>query len=320
MLKAFASPSLRPFTSATSVRSMSSLISSDQLASFLDKAKVLDSSTSSVNRVKVLDSSWHMPNANRDPYQEFLAKRIPGAQFFGIDTIKDTTVDLPHMLPTPTVFAQAVGDLGITNDDHVVVYDSVGTFSAARVYWTFKAFGHQGPLSILNGGLPAWENAGHPLASGPAEAVSAQYAESPLQTDLVRDYATMLQHATAIQQGVANQPQIIDARALGRFTGEAPEPRPGLSSGHMPGAICVPFQEVATPDGQYKSDDELKQLFESKGVDLDKPIITSCGSGITASVLYVALERAGAKQVAVYDGSWTEYADKKDSIIIKDVK
>ncbi|KAI8060849.1 Rhodanese-like domain-containing protein [Gongronella butleri] len=292
-------------TASITSRGYSSLLSADEVASSLDK-------------VKVLDSSWHMPNANRDPFQEFLAKRIDGARFFGIDTIKDTTVDLPHMLPTPEVFAQAVGDLGISNEDHVVVYDSVGTFSAARVYWTFKAFGHQGPVSILNGGLPAWERGGHAVVGGPVAAIErASYAVPTLQKDLVRDYATMLQHAKAAQAGNST-PQILDARALARFTGEAPEPRPGLSSGHMPGSICVPFQEVANAQGQYKSDDELRALFESKGVDLTKPIITSCGSGITASVLYVALERAGAKQVAVYDGSWTEYADKSDAIIVKD--
>ncbi|KAI8093135.1 Rhodanese-like domain-containing protein [Halteromyces radiatus] len=294
----------------TTLRPFSSLISTQELASSLDNKK------QHRNDIKVLDASWHMPNANRDPYQEFLAKRIPGAQFFGIDTIKDTSVDLPHMLPSVNVFAEAVGDLGISNKDHVVVYDSVGAFSAARVYWTFKAFGHD-QVSILNGGLPEWIRQGYTLATGTPDTPTKEQYTAKFDQRLVRDYATILDHCRQYQQG-KDVPQILDARALPRFTGEAPEPRPGLSSGHMPGSICIPFQLVADDSGLYKDDQALRKMFESHGVDLDKPIITSCGSGITASVLYFALERAGAKDIAVYDGSWTEYADKKDSIIIKD--
>ncbi|SAL94790.1 hypothetical protein [Absidia glauca] len=281
----------------TTLRSFSSLVSTQELASSLDNKKT-----------KVLDASWHMPNTNRDPYQEFLANHIPGARFFGIDTIKDTSVDLPHMLPSAAAFADSV------------VYDSVGAFSAARVYWTFKAFGHN-QVSILNGGLPAWIQQGLPLSrdNDNGDNTKATY-QAKLNPRLVRDYPTVLQNCQRYQQGDDDVAQILDARALARFTGEAPEPRAGLSSGHMPGSICVPFQEVATQDGYYKDEKALYALFESKGVDLNRPIIASCGSGITASVLYFALERAGAKDISVYDGSWTEYADKKDSIIIKDLQ
>jgi thiosulfate/3-mercaptopyruvate sulfurtransferase len=281
----------------TTLRSFSSLVSTQELASSLDNKKT-----------KVLDASWHMPNTNRDPYQEFLANHIPGARFFGIDTIKDTSVDLPHMLPSAAAFAESVGkkkknllliqsktillislspslffsvigtgDLGISNDDHVVVYDSVGAFSAARVYWTFKAFGHD-QVSILNGGLPAWIQQGLPLShdNDNGDNTKATY-QAKLNPRLVRDYPTVLQNCQRYQQGDNDVAQILDARALVRFTGEAPEPRAGLSSGHMPGSICVPFQEVATQDGHYKDEKALHALFESKGVDLDRPIIASCG-------------------------------------------
>ncbi|KAI8140440.1 Rhodanese-like domain-containing protein [Fennellomyces sp. T-0311] len=283
----------------TAQRNFGSLVSTAELASSLDQ-------------VKVLDGSWHMPNANRDPYQEFLQQHIPGARFFGIDEIKDTTVNLPHMLPTPEVFAEAVGNLGISEKDQVVVYDSVGIFSATRVYWTFKAFGHQN-ISVLNGGLQKWIKEGRPTETGATNFSAVKYAVPTLNKQLVRDYAQVLENA---RQG-GKPAQVLDARPHARFTGEAPEPRPGLSSGHMPGSISIPFN-VVIQDGELLDTEKLRDIFVSRGVDLDKEIVTSCGSGITASTLYFALEQVGAKNVAVYDGSWTEYADKKDSIIEKD--
>ncbi|KAL9555146.1 hypothetical protein PS6_003009 [Mucor atramentarius] len=271
---------------------------------------------SALSSVKVLDGSWHMPNANRDPYQEYLNKRIAGSQFFGIDTIKDTSNDLPHMLPSPDNFADAVGKLGISENDHVVVYDTAGVFSACRVYWTFKAFGHES-ISVLNGGLPAWEKVDGPLETGAPEPVEPKmYKVSHVNKDIVRDYQTVLANARSIQQG-KDGAQVLDARPYARFTGEAPEPRIGLSSGHMPGSISVAFNEVVE-SGEMLNDDKLRKVFESKGVNVDKEIITSCGSGITASILYLALERIGARKLAVYDGSWTEYAAKDDALIIKD--
>ncbi|KAK4512776.1 uncharacterized protein ATC70_003482 [Mucor velutinosus] len=293
----------RVIMSQQQVRSFGSLVSPKELKSALSS-------------VKVLDGSWHMPNTNRDPYQEFLNKRIAGSQFFGIDTIKDTSSDLPHMLPSPDNFADAVGRLGISQNDHVVVYDTAGVFSACRVYWTFKAFGHDS-ISVLNGGLPAWEKADGPLETGSPEPVKPQvYKVSHVNKDIVRDYETVLSNARNIQQG-KDGAQVLDARPYARFMGEAPEPRIGLSSGHMPGSISVAFNEVVE-SGQMLDDDKLRTVFKSKGVDVDKEIITSCGSGITASILYLALERIGARKLAVYDGSWTEYAAKDDALIIKD--
>ncbi|KAI9475434.1 MAG: Rhodanese-like domain-containing protein [Benjaminiella poitrasii] len=280
---------------------------------------------SALGTVKVLDGSWHMPHTNRDPHKEYLEKRIAGSQFFGIDTIKDTSVDLPHMLPSPEVFAKAVGNMGISQDDHVVVYDTVGVFSASRVYWTFKVFGHKS-VSVLNGGLPLWEKIDGPIEHGqPAPVEAKNYAVPTINKDLVRDYQYVLNNAREVlQEEMANHDrhkvatQVLDARPYPRFTGEAPEPREGLSSGHMPGSISVAFNEVLnSATGEMLNDEELRKVFEAKGVDLSKEIIASCGSGITASILYLALERIGAQHLAVYDGSWTEYALKKDSIIIK---
>ncbi|RCI05202.1 hypothetical protein CU098_012616 [Rhizopus stolonifer] len=266
--------------------------------------------------VKILDGSWHMPNTNRDPFAEFLQKRIIGSQFFGIDTIKDTSSDLPHMLPSPEVFASAVGNLGISEDDHIVVYDTAGVFSACRVYWTFKVFGHES-ISVLNGGLPLWEKSDGPIETGSPKPVEPKTYRIPkLNEDFVRDYQAVLANARCIQQGQTGA-QVLDARPYARFTGEAPEPRAGLSSGHMPGSISVAFNEVVH-DGVMLDDEKLRQVFESKRIDLDKEVITSCGSGITASILYLALERVGVRKLAVYDGSWTEYAGKPDSLIVKD--
>ncbi|KAI7890865.1 Rhodanese-like domain-containing protein [Mucor mucedo] len=283
-------------------RSFSSLVTAKELQAALGS-------------VKVLDGSWHMPNTNRDPYQEYLDKRIVGSQFFGIDTIKDTSIDLPHMLPLPDKFADAVGKMGIDENDHVVVYDTAGVFSACRVYWTFKAFGHNS-ISVLNGGLPLWEKSNGPIESGTPEPVAAKHYKTPkLNHDLVRDYQQVLNNARNIQNGQSGA-QVIDARPHPRFTGEAPEPREGLSSGAMPGSINIPFGQVIQ-SGQMLDDDKLRHVFESNGVDISKDIITSCGSGITASILYLALERIGARHLAVYDGSWTEYASKDDCIIVK---
>ncbi|CEI90988.1 hypothetical protein RMCBS344292_05293 [Rhizopus microsporus] len=254
-------------------RSFASLISVQELKSNLEN-------------VKILDGSWHMPNSNRDPYDEFLKKRIAKSQFFHIDGIKDTSTDLPHMLPSPEVFANAVGKLGIDQHDHVVVYDTVGVFSACR------AFGHD-TVSVLNGGLPAWDG---PTESGVPEKVQEKHYKVPtINTQIVRDYPTILANARKAQFN-EDYIQVLDARPYARFTGQAPEPREGLSSGHMPGSISVPFNEVVGPDGKLYDDEKLKQIFQGKGVDLSKEIITSC---------------------AVYDGSWTEYAGRNDAIIIK---
>ncbi|KAI8993256.1 Rhodanese-like domain-containing protein [Pilobolus umbonatus] len=246
-------------------RSLSSLIRPHELQSVLGS-------------VKVLDGSWHMPNTNRDPYQEYLQKRIKGSQFFGIDTIKDTTTDLPHMLPSPQQFADAVGKMGITEKDHVVVYDSVGVFSACRVYWTFKAFNHTS-VSVLNGGLPLWEKEKYPIESGePDKVEEKEYKIPTLNKDIVRDYAYVLNNAHKVQNGDEDAAIVLDARPHSRFTGLAPEPREGLKSGHMPGSKNVSFNEIVV-NGKMVDDDKLLKVFQSKKIDLNRDIITSCGKG-----------------------------------------
>ncbi|KAL1924883.1 uncharacterized protein VTP21DRAFT_4537 [Calcarisporiella thermophila] len=268
------------------------------------------------NKTVVLDGSWHMPNVNRDPKKEFLEKHLPGARFFGIDEIKDHSNHLPHMLPTPQVFADSVGKLGIDNEDHVVVYDVHGILSACRVWWTFKVFGHE-KVSVLNGGMPKWLSENRAVESGEPKISAKKYALPVLKNELVRSYE---QIRANIQNG-PNSPDfelVLDARPEGRFHGTDPEPRPGLSSGHMPHSLSLPFQRVIK-DGQLLEPEELKTLFRDLlGKDpSDTRIVTSCGSGITASVLFLALEMVGAKHVALYDESWTGYAGRKESPIVK---
>ncbi|CAG8647150.1 4436_t:CDS:2 [Acaulospora morrowiae] len=290
----------RAFSSSSSVsnNSISPLVSTDWVAQNQDS-------------IIAVDGSWHMPNSNRDPYKEYFEKRLKNARFFGIDEIKDKSVDLPHMLPTPKDFADAVGKLGISESDYVVVYDSVGIFSATRVYWTFKVFGHK-KISLLDGGLPKWLAENREIESGPIDIKPKSYTVPTLNTKLVRNYDDIRKNIDS------NLEQVLDARPGLRFTGEAPEPRPGLPSGHMPHSISVPFNSVIDPNTKNTllKDEELKKLFESKNVDLEKPIILSCGSGVTATMLYSALEKIGAKNLAVYDGSWTEYASKEGSPIV----
>ncbi|KAJ2746032.1 hypothetical protein GGI20_001659, partial [Coemansia sp. BCRC 34301] len=282
--------------------------------------------------VKLLDCSWYLPFLNRDAKEEFGRARVPGAQFFGIDEIKDLSrADLPHMLPPPEFFGSSMDNFGIRNSDHVVVYDTAGVGPACRVFWTFHAMGHD-KVSVLDGGLPSWVVAKYETESGEPLAVNApsgeRYVARPT-SHLVCDYADVVGNIEQLKvSGGAQGRQIVDARPSGRFTGKDPEFRPGLSSGHMPHAISVPFTEVteasdpANPQVQrLKSPEDIRRVFESRGVDLNRPIIASCGSGVTASVLYFALLNAGVspRNLAVYDGSWTEYALNPHSEIVKDV-
>ncbi|RHZ72540.1 hypothetical protein Glove_242g154 [Diversispora epigaea] len=266
--------------------------------------------------IVTVDGSWHMPNSNRDAYQEYFERRMKNARFFGIDEIKDKTIDLPHMLPAPKDFADAVGKLGISETDHVVVYDSIGIFSATRVYWTFKVFNHE-KVSILNGGLPKWLAEKREIESGPIDIKAKTYKIPTINKELIRNYNDIRKNIDA-RSDPEKFEQVLDARPEARFTGEDPEPRPGLPSGHMPYSISVPFNSVIDPDTKctLRKDEELIQLVKSKNIDLTKPIVLSCGSGITATILYTALEKIGAKKLAVYDGSWTEYASNEDSPIV----
>ncbi|HEV2275251.1 MAG TPA: rhodanese-like domain-containing protein, partial [Acidobacteriaceae bacterium] len=212
---------------------------------------------------------------------------------------------LPHMLPTPEVFARSMSALGISDLMAIVVYEQEGVFSAPRAWWMLRTLGAP-HVYLLDGGLRAWTEAGLPTDSGPVHRPSAGF-RSRLDASAVEDFAQ-------IQSGIAGHAQIVDARSAGRFAGSAPEPRPGLRSGHMPGAVSLPFTELVE-DGRLKPIGQLRGIFSQKGVDLERPITTTCGSGVTAAVVALGLMLAGAKQVSLYDGSWTEYAQRPEAVI-----
>lgn len=258
--------------------------------------------------VRIIDASWFLPGSDRDPRAEYALVHIPGALFFDIDEIVDETSDLPHMLPSPVKFASRMRKLGIGDGARLVIYDSQGLFSAPRVWWTFRAMGHE-DVVVLDGGLPKWIAEGRPVEDGvppPRE----RHFTTRYTNDLVRDQA---QVRRALAGG---KDQLVDARPAARFQGEAPEPRPGLRGGHMPGALNVPSSSVIAPDGALKSAEQLKAVFEAAGVDLARPIITTCGSGITASLLALALARIGRDRTPVYDGSWADWGRPGDTEVV----
>jgi len=258
--------------------------------------------------VRLVDASWYFPHEERDAKAEYAIAHIPGAVFFDIDEISDETSDLPHMLPSPVKFASRVRKLGLGDGSRIVVYDQLGLRSAARVWWSFRAMGHE-DVVVLDGGLPKWIAEGRPIEDL-SPAPRDRHFTARYSNDLVRDLDQVKRALTA---GTA---QLVDARPAARFTGEAPEPREGLRGGHMPGAFSVPSSTLLAPDGTVKTAEQLTELFEKSGVDLKRPIVTTCGSGITAAMLSLALARIGKDRVPVYDGSWTEWGGRTDTDVV----
>jgi len=274
-----------------------------------DDPKTLVSTTWLANHLRdpdlrILDASWHLPSAERDAKADYAAAHIPGARFFDIDDISDQRSELPHMAPPPEKFTSRMRAMGIGDGHQVVIYDTSGLFSAARVWWLFRLMGKT-DVAVLDGGLPKWQAEGHPTEDMPP-IVRDRHITVSRQNHLTKD---VTQVASASKLGDWT---IVDARAPDRFRGEAPEPRPGLRAGHIPGARNLPYGELLRPDGTMKDAADLTQAFESAGVDLAKPVITSCGSGVTAAILNLALARIGKTDHALYDGSWAEWGSYDD--------
>ena len=273
---------------------MSELVSTEWLAAHLKD-------------VRVVDASWYMPEDKREPAKEFEQAHIPGAVFFDIDGVADHASGLPHMMPPAGQFAAQAGALGIGNADRVEVYDHGGIFSAPRVWWMLKAMGHDA-VKVLDGGLPKWKAEGRAVESGAVKPAPKSFTSAP-RPDIIRDFDAVM--------GVvkSKSAQLVDARSASRFTGSEAEPRAGVRGGHMPGAINVPWRAVVAADGTLKPKDELKAAFAR--VDLDAPIVTTCGSGISAAILMLGLGEIGARRVALYDGSWTEWGGRPEALIEK---
>ncbi|MCY4226731.1 MAG: 3-mercaptopyruvate sulfurtransferase [Gammaproteobacteria bacterium] len=257
----------------------------------------------------VLDCSWYLPTENRNPEHEFRSGHIPGARFFDIDAISDPDSDLPHMLPKPEYFSKAVERLGVSNDSQVIVYDGKGLFSAARVWWMFRVFGHQS-IHLLSGGLPAWLAEGFPTSNQDSEITSGTF-------DVDFDSGKVASMQDILNNLETGESVVLDARSAGRFMGTDPEPRPELKSGHMPGALSLPFTELLE-DGRLKSVEELKQIFENRGIVNGRKLITSCGSGVSAAVINLALVICGYGMQRLYDGSWTEWASHTDNPVVSE--
>lgn len=255
--------------------------------------------------LSVIDGSWYLPAMTRDGKAEFDEARIPGAVYFDINAVADTSTNLPHMLPDPEIFAAAVGAIGISDDNEIVVYDGPGLFSSARVWWTFRIMGAKN-VRILAGGLDRWKTAGLPLETGAPQEKTPAVFKTDFQAAKVRDYRHMLAN-------IKKSPSLVlDARPYGRFTGEVPEPRPGLRSGHIPGSKSLPATELVA-DGELVNPDRLDYLLIDMGVDYAEHVITTCGSGVTAAIISLALEAGGYHNHSLYDGSWADWGSQPDA-------
>jgi thiosulfate/3-mercaptopyruvate sulfurtransferase len=248
----------------------------------------------------IFDASWHLPTENRDPKAEYLAEHIPGALFFDIDDLSDEKSSLPHMLPSSVKFASRMKKMGVGNGMRIVCYDTQGLYSAARAWWTFRVMGFS-DVAVLDGGLPKWKAEGRPLEDGLPVKRSERHFIPRQNSELVRDIDDM--RALLGKPGA----QVIDARSPGRFAATEPEPWPGIRGGHIPGSKNVYYATLLKPDGTLKPRAELEKIFRDQGIDWHQPVVTTCGSGITASIVSLALAVLGQTNAAVYDGSWTEW-------------
>ena len=254
--------------------------------------------------LRIVDATWYMPQLRRDARAEFVAAHIPGAVYFDIDAIADRQRGLPHMLPDAAAFAEAAGGLGIGDDDRVVVYAGKHLTASARVWWTLRVFGHD-RVAVLDGGFPRWREEGRPVEAGEPSPVRRHFT-ARYHPGLVSDLDGVRRN---LGTGLA---QVVDARSAGRFAGTEPEPRPGLRGGHIPGSLSLPYDRLFRADGALLPPADLRRVFEAARVKLDRPIVTSCGSGVTACVLALGLDLVGRRDVAVYDGSWTEWGGRDD--------
>jgi|TARA_A100001391_G_scaffold205447_1_gene206374 thiosulfate/3-mercaptopyruvate sulfurtransferase len=253
----------------------------------------------------IVDGSFKMPSVTPTAFEDYQARHIPGAVFFDVDAIADKSTSLPHMLPAAASFSEAIIDMGIDDQTEIVVYDTAGLMSA-RVWWTFRVFGH-GKIRILDGGLKKWIAEGRPVTSTISSVTAASVFNAKLNLERVRNKKQMIEIAADRSR------QIIDARSKARFLAEEKEPRAGLRSGHIPGSFNLPFSELTNSDGTVKSDEALRDLFVAAGLDLERPVVTTCGSGVTAAGLFFALEILGKSDVSLYDGSWSEWGQPGDT-------
>jgi len=274
---------------------MQALVGTEWLAAELGKPDLV-----------VFDATKYLPNENKDGRTGFLAAHIPGARYFDIDEVADPDIDLPHMVPSPGRFAKLIGAMGVGNGSRLVFYDQKGLASAARGWWLMGLFGHDN-AAVLDGGLPKWRREGRPVEAGAPVPPRPAVFRPDFRAASLRGIGDVLRNVEARTE------LVLDARAAGRFTGELPEPRAGMRSGHIPGSRSLPYTDLLHADGTFRSADELRACFAAAGADGTRPLVTSCGSGVTACILTLGLSLAGLPQGAVYDGSWTEWGGRPDT-------
>jgi thiosulfate/3-mercaptopyruvate sulfurtransferase len=282
-------------SSALMEKQMNPLVSTDWLARELDKPDLV-----------VFDATKYLPNEPHDGATEFTRAHVPGARYFDIDQIADPDTDLPHMVPTPGRFAKLIGALGIGNHSRVVFYDQKALASAARGWWLMGLFGHDA-AAVLDGGLPKWLREGRPVEAGTPPPPAPAEFRPDFRAGRLRGVGDLLDNVSTARE------QVLDARAVGRFTGAVPEPRAGMRSGHIPGSRNLPYTDLLHHDGTFRSAQEVRMLLADAGIDGSRPVVTSCGSGVTACILTLGLRIAGSPEGAVYDGSWTEWGGRPDT-------